>query len=249
MFKLGLVSISFRALAPEEIIVKMKESGLKYVEWGSDVHAKPNDKKRLIELRDMCEREGIGISSYGSYFKLAENPISELPMYIDAAKTLGVDIIRIWCGNKNYTDMGENERRAFISLSREAAKIAENSGVTLCMECHNNTFTNCLEGALRLMEEVNSPAFQMHWQPNQFLSHEENVLFAKKMAKYTRVIHAFHWIGTDKFPLSEGADRWREYLGEFSGDEFLLLEFMPDGQVKTLPREADSLKSIVSRMS
>jgi len=244
MFKCGLVSISFRTHTVEEIISAMKGCGLKYVEWGSDVHAKPSDRERLKCIREACEMEGILISSYGSYFRLGVNPLSELSEYIAAARILGTDIVRIWCGEKNYTDMSEDERKAFISLSSEAAKIAEHLGATLCMECHNNTFTNCLEGAKRLMEEVNSEHFRMYWQPNQFLSHEENVVFAREMAKYTKVIHAFHWIGRDMFPLSEGECRWREYLAEFSDDVFVLLEFMPDGSIGTLPREAASLKQI-----
>ena len=248
MFKTGLVSISFRGHTAEEIIAAMQRAGLSAVEWGSDVHARPDDEARLAEIKKLCDKAGIYISSYGSYFKLGVDDLSDIYKYIRAARILGTDIIRIWCGSKNYTDMTEDERVAFISLSKEAAAIAEREGVKLCMECHNNTFTNCIEGAVRLMEEVASDNFLMHWQPNQFMAHADNVIFAEKMAKYTRVIHAFHWIGKDKFPLSEGHGRWVEYLSRFSGCECVLLEFMPDGNIATLAREAAELNKIVSEV-
>ena len=245
MNRSGLVSISFRALLPEEIVKISKDAGLAFIEWGSDVHAKPSDRERLSYIKRLTEDAGLKISSYGSYFKLTENDLAELPSYIDAAKVLGTGIIRIWCGNKNYTDMTEEEREALIEEARRAAKIAEDAGVKLCMECHNNTFTNCLEGAIRLMESVNSPAFRMYWQPNQFRTFQENCLYAEKMAKYTEVIHVFNWEGREMYPLSDGIEVWKKYLSYFDENIPLLLEFMPDNLPETLPREAEALFKII----
>ena len=141
--------------------------------------------------------------------------------------------------------MTEEEHVSFIECARLAAAIAESEGVTLCMECHNNTFTNRLEGALRLMEEVDSPAFRMYWQPNQFRDDETNFEYAEKIAKYTVNVHVFNWKGSDKYPLADATDLWRKYLSYFSGSEALLLEFMPDGKPETLPTEADALRNII----
>ena len=46
-YKCGLVSISFRGHTPEQILSAMKEAGLSYIEWGSDVHAPKDDIKKL----------------------------------------------------------------------------------------------------------------------------------------------------------------------------------------------------------
>jgi len=46
-YNLGLVSITFRDKTPEEILSAMKDTGLSFIEWGSDVHAPKDDIERL----------------------------------------------------------------------------------------------------------------------------------------------------------------------------------------------------------
>ena len=96
MFNTGLVSISFRSLSPEQIVDYMLEAGLRYVEWGSDVHAKKDDIESLNKIAALQQEKGIICSSYGTYFRLCVTPIEELPKYIHAAKTLGTNILRLW---------------------------------------------------------------------------------------------------------------------------------------------------------
>ncbi len=244
MFDLGLVSVSFRSLEPKQIAELCRESELDYIEWGSDVHAPCSDTTRICEIVELQNVFGLKCSSYGTYFRIGVNDVSELYGYVDAAKTLGTDILRLWCGDKNYTDMTPDERDYIISESKKAAKIAEECGVTLCMECHNKTFTNCLEGALELMESVDSPHFQMYWQPNQFRTLDENLEYAEKIAKYVKVIHVFNWEGKNKYPLCEAVEIWQKYLSFFDGSQMLLLEFMPDGNPESLGSEAEALKEI-----
>ncbi len=117
------------------------------------------------------------------------------------------------------------------------------------MECHNNTYTNCLEGAADLMKSVNSKNFLMYWQPNQFRSFQENLEYAKEISPCTKILHVFNWQGTKKFPLEDGIDIWAEYFSCFSEDVLCLLEFMPDNNILSLVREADALEKIKSRRS
>lgn len=246
MFDLGLVSVSFRSLTPKQITDLCRENRLEFIEWGTDIHAPCTDLARICEITELQSDCGIKCSSYGTYFRIGVNESSELYAYIDAAKKLGTDILRLWCGEKNYTDMTQDEREYIISKSKEAAKIAEECGVTLCMECHNKTFTNCLEGALELMKAVNSPYFQMYWQPNQFRTLDENLEYAEKIAKYVKVIHVFNWEGKNKYPLCEAIETWRKYLSFFDGSQKLLLEFMPDGKPESLGAETTALMEIRS---
>ena len=244
MFDLGLVSVSFRSLEPKQIAELCRENGLEYIEWGSDIHAPCTDSARISEIVELQADCGIKCSSYGTYFRIGTNEASELYSYIDAAKKLGTDILRLWCGDKHYTDMTPDERDYIIAESKKAAKIAEECGVTLCMECHNKTFTNCLEGALELMKSVDSPNFQMYWQPNQFRTLEENLEYAEKIAKYVKVIHVFNWEGKNKYPLCDAIEIWQKYLSFFDGSQKLLLEFMPDGKPESLGAETAALKEI-----
>jgi len=240
-YNLGLCSISFRKHTPEEILRAMKEVGLSVIEWGSDVHCPPEKAEEIAALQT---RYGIKCCSYGTYFRLGVTPICELEKHIKAAKILGTDVLRLWCGDKDSQDYTESEKKALFSACKAAAEIAEEEGVTLCMECHNWTYTNTKESAYELMQAVNSPAFCMYWQPNQFRSEEENIEYAKLIAKYTVNIHVFNWKGKEKYPLCEAKDIWREYLSCFGGGGNLLLEFMPDDKIETLKQEATTLKEI-----
>ena len=94
------------------------------------------------------------------------------------------------------------------------------------------------------MEAVNSPAFRMYWQPNQFNSIAENIDYANRIADYTVHIHAFKWIGSNKYPLAEGAADWTEYLKAFKGEHAVLLEFMPDDKPESLKQEAATLNQL-----
>ena len=246
MFKTGVVSVSFRALSVDEVIKCTKEAGLRAIEWGSDVHAPYTDLERINYIAKAQADAGLYCSSYGTYFKLGEHDTEQLRGYIAAAKILGTNVLRLWCGNKNYSDMTEEERAHIISESKKAAKIAEELGAVLCMECHNNSFTDSLDGALCLMQSVNSEAFRMFWQPAIKQSVEKNVEYAKAIAPYTYNVHVFYYEDGVKHPLADGVDSWRKYLACFSGKENLLLEFMPDNRPEALMQEAKTLNDIAS---
>ena len=243
--KLGLVSVSFRQLSVLEIIKLIKAEGMSLVEWGSDVHAPKDDIEKLEQIAELQKEYGIKCSSYGTYFKVGTTPIEELESYIKAAKILGTNVLRIWCGDKDSENYSESEKQKLFEECKKLSEIAEQNVVVLCLECHGWTYTNRLSSALEVMEVVNSDSFKMYWQPNQFRSYEENLEYAENIAKYTVNIHVFNWDGEDKFPLIEAVDVWREYLKKFSGNENLLLEFMPDGKPESLMTEYGALKEIV----
>ena len=241
---IGLVSISFRQHASEDILKAMKKAGLSHIEWGSDVHAPYTETERLYQLAALQKEYDITCSSYGTYFKFGVTPIEELEGYIKAAKILGTRILRLWCGAKSGSDMTEVERTELLSLCSQAARIAEERDVILCMECHKKTFTENLADTLLLMKTVNSPNFRMYWQPFQWLEPEENAKIAHALAPYTEHIHVFNWKGTEKFPLQEAVEIWREYMKAFDGCHTLLLEFMPDNRIESLDAEASALREI-----
>ncbi len=252
MFKskvqLGLVSVSFRNHSPREILSAVKDAKLDCIEWGSDVHAPCSDKVGLQEIASLQKEYGISCSSYGTYFNLGETPIDDLDDYIAAAKTLGTDVLRLWCGTKSGDKMTSAERDKLFKDCKLAAAKAEKQDVTLCMEWHINTFTQRIEDALLLLKTVNSPKFRMYWQPFQWLDYQDNLKIAQAIAPFVENIHIFNWKGSGRFTLAEAVKEWRSYLGEFSCHRALLLEFMPDDRIESLKGEAEALKIIVKEL-
>ena len=145
--------------------------------------------------------------------------------------------------------MTDEERAAFTDTCKQAAAMAEEAGVILCLECHMLSITETPDYAVALMEEVNSPAFRTYWQPFQWLDSEGSLAVAKAYAPYAEHIHVFNWKGTERFSLHDGIEEWREYLANFSAPRTLLLEFMPDDKLKTLTTEADALKTIIEGLT
>lgn len=249
MFTNGLVSVSFRSNLPKEICSAASAAGLGLIEWGSDVHARPNDKSRLAEIANLQNSHGIACSSYGSYFRSGTDDLDTLKGYIDAAHILGTNVIRIWCGDRSCDKYAKGERESLISDCIAAAEIARGEGVTLCTECHRNSYTETKEGLLDLMKCVNSTSFLTYWQPNQFRSVEENLEYAKLAAPYTVKIHVFNWKRDDRLPLERAIETWQQYLACFDGSQDLLLEFMPHGTIAELPREAHALRVICEKFT
>lgn len=244
-YKLGLCSISFRDKTPEEILSAMKEAGLSHIEWGSDVHAPKDDTQQINEIVKLQKEYGIECSSYGTYFRLGQTAIEELEDYIKVAKTLGTNVLRLWCGDKNSEDYSIEQKEILFNECKAAADIAEKYNVTLCMECHNWTYTNSKESALEIIKVVDSKHFRMYWQPNQFREFEENMEYAEKISPYTKHIHVFKWRGQKKYSLNQGIDEWKAFLDCFNGERALLLEFMPDDKIESLKTEAAALRKIV----
>ena len=241
MFKTGLVSVSFRGHSPEEILRCMQKVGLKFIEWGSDVHAPVNDGKVLAALSALQRKFGIRCCSYGTYFRIGQEKSEEILQYIRAASILETRVLRIWAGGKGSAEYTLQEKARFLDDCRRLADIAEKQSVVLGLECHHHTMTDDADAAWELMTRVNSENFRMYWQPNQFKSQDENLKSAEKLAAYTHTVHVFNWQGNERFPLSSGMEIWQKYLKCFRGNETLLLEFMPDDSLNSLPAEANSL--------
>lgn len=246
MFELGLVSISFREKSAEEILQASMGAGLSFVEWGSDVHAPCTHTDKLCEIARLQEKYGISCSSYGSYFQVAKNQPEEIFEYIKAAKILGTSVIRIWCGLVGFHE--ETNKEELYQRARELEKIAAKEGVCLCLECHPGTMTDCKEGALAMMQAAGSEHFRLYWQPNQYRTIDENCQYIRELKPWLEHVHVFQWKGAEKYSMAEGREEWAKYLNLLGAPRKLLFEFMPDGKIESLAKEAVVLREIIENL-
>lgn len=247
--KTGLVSVSFRALTAEEIVKKTKEAGLSCIEWGSDVHVPTHDIENAKRVYDLTAENGLFVSSYGSYFNVRTDEASEIKDYIETAKLLHTDLIRIWCGKKGSADTDAETRAFLVENLREACDIAAQSGITLALECHGGTVTDDYTYAAEFLGDVGRDNARMYWQPNQGKSLEYNIAAARTLKHLTKAVHVFQWDGRNgRYPLASGEREWGAYIDIMRDtDCFFLLEFVPENEVECLAREAAELSYLLGK--
>ena len=131
---------------------------------------------------------------------------------------------------------------------RAACDMAADKGIKVGLECHLRTVTENYSSANRFMEEAGRDNLYFYWQPNQFLTLEENIASAQALLHRTVAVHVFHWIKDRRYPLAAGTGHWMKYLSVFKNSNVdlpLLLEFMHDDRLESLQPTAKTLTEIV----
>ncbi len=161
--KIGFTSTSFRQIKSIEKIVRIAEaSGAEIIEWGGDVHVKSiSDAWRAKVL---CDRAGIEISSYGSYYRIGSKNEAEWKRICEIAAAMGCGSVRVWLGR---TDSEETDETAYKRLAEDARSIcaeAEKHGLKVCPECHDNTFNNNTDAFLKIRNDIGCENFKTYFQ-------------------------------------------------------------------------------------
>ena len=247
----GLVSITYRQCGPEQIIALCRDNNLSAVEWGGDVHVPHGDLETAVKVAGMTRAAGLSMPSYGTYYKAGtygDRYRTEFEKLLQTADALNTPALRLWAGSKNSEDITKDERDILIRELRDCADLAAEHGKIITFERHNGTLTNRASSALAMIEEIGRENVHTHWQPSQFLSHEENCTGLSLLLPYIDCVHVFAWEGknSQRFTLAEHRDRWADYLSILKGagqDIYLLMEFTPNNDPAELKTEAETLLS------
>ncbi len=246
----GLVSVTYRNLTPAQVVETAKTAGLSYIEWGGDIHVPAGDTKTALQVGALTKAAGLGISSYGSYYKLGENadPKTAFLPHLACACTLGAPVIRVWAGTKP----SEGCPKDYATRAAKDAKIicgmAAQKCITVALEYHPNTLTDCAASALRFLSLADHKNLKLYWQPD--FKKDQRVLLDELAQVISHVIyaHVFFWDADKKrLPLSDGIGVWQEFLKLLSNnaDCLYLLEFVKDDNPGALPAEANALRQIL----
>ena len=249
MFIAGLTSVTFRLESAEAIVKYAAECQLKCIEWGGDIHVPAGNVEMAKSVAVLTKSSNLYVSSYGSYYSLLDGK-ENFDKVLQSAVALNAPIIRIWGGRKSPSQFSETEYAAIVADCRYICERAKKNGIKIALECHNRSITENKESTVKFLKDVGHDNLYMYWQPNQYLSFEENLAFAEAVKDYTVVIHVFHWQGDKRFPLCEGADMWKQYFAIFKNvnrDIPCLLEFMHDESVKSLLPTVETLRLLIER--
>ena len=257
MFKSGLVSVSFRNLSTDEVIKAVKDSGLKAIEWGGDVHVPHGNIDKAREVKNATLSAGLEVAAYGSYYKAGESETAGLSFedVLASAIELGAPTVRVWAGNKDSRDADEVYRRKIADDLIRIGTIAGKKNISISLEYHVHTLTDSNESAVKLVKEVNHENVMNYWQPpvNTTITHEDCKNGLKTLLHKLTNIHVYSWIYENeqyiRFPLENGYQEWKEYfeIAKTTGkDHYAMLEFIKDDSLEQLKRDAETLNKLIN---
>ena len=255
MITVGLTSVTFSNLTPAEIVEYCKKSGIDTIEWGSDVHVPIRDEENARNVKSLCDKEGINISSYGSYYRCGqyENPEEEFAEYVKTAKIIGAPKIRIWVGDRDYDKADAEYYNKIIAELKMMCEIARKENIHIGCEFHEGSLTGKRLSSLKVIEDVNCDNIGMYFQHDFFESDEENYHTLRDFIPTLKNVHVYNVSTEDKrYSLADGncPKLWVGFvdiLKENNISANFLLEFLPNPSLEELIRETEILKNIVNR--
>jgi len=249
MIKTGLASVTFRKKSTAEIITFVKKAGLSAIEWAGDAHVPPGDIRLAKEVRDMTVSQGLEVSSYGSYYCIGSG--NDIRPYLETASTLGGKTMRIWAGNRPSASLSSEERKALVCEAKRISEVADEYKMTLSIECHNSSLTDCLESQLAFLNEVDKSNFLTYWQALLEVPRDKQMHTLKAVydtQKLTNIHVYFHDENRNRITLREGEEYWRErlsFLNASGVDRYALIEFVKDDTEENFLDDAKVLTNLI----
>ncbi len=164
--KLGVASVTFRNKTVPEVVEIAKKAGADYIEWGGDVHVRSLEDAR--EAKKLCDENGIKICSYGSYYRVGSRNKTEWEEICLIASETGASSVRVWLGNKDSEKTTQTEYYALLDDLKSMCSVAKKHNLTVCPECHDNTFNNNTDAFLKIREELGAENFKTYFQSRYF---------------------------------------------------------------------------------
>ncbi len=246
MIRTGLVSITFRQLAPREIVDLVAAAGLEGIEWGGDVHVPHGEVGLAGDVGRMTRQAGLDVAAYGSYYRAGEQTESFEPV-LDAAVALEAPLIRVWAGHRASAEADDAFRAAVVEDSRRIADLAAGAGVRIAYEYHGRSLTDTNDSAVALLRDVAHENVRCYWQAPRALMTAECLDGLDAITPWLSNVHVFSWHPEtgDRLPLAAGEQWWAEYLPRIAsvvGDRWALLEFVRDNDPQNFPADAQTLR-------
>ncbi len=247
MIRTGLVSVTFRKLAPKEIVALVSKAGLEAIEWGGDVHVPHGDVKRAKEVLKTTKDAGLKIASYGSYYYAGHEKETPFGDVLDTAIALTAPTIRVWAGKIGSNESDESYRKNVVKESQRIADMAKSAGIVVAYEFHKDTLTDTMNSTVNLLKEVFRDNVMTYWQPLRVTLFDYYIKGLKDILPWLNNIHVYQIDKNgNRQPLSSGRDLWKKYLDmvKNSGkDHFALLEFVKSDEPQQFIEDAKTLKT------
>ena len=247
MIASGLVSVTFRELAPSEIVRLTAKAGMDGIEWGGDIHVPPGQITLAREVYQMTADAGLKALAYGSYYRVGEKEEKPFEAILETASELHTRVIRVWAGRRASAEADPKYWDHVINESRRIAELASAEGITVAYEFHGRTLTDTDEIAVRLVEEVAHPHMKSYWQIPNDRDAESSL---KTVLPWLTNIHVFYW-EQERLMLAKGSDVWNRLLKIIQStgrDHSAMIEFVKDNDPDNFLMDAKTLLGWILRL-
>jgi sugar phosphate isomerase/epimerase len=245
--KVGLCSVTFRALSAEDVVEAAVAAGIDGIEWGGDVHVPPGAIDVATDVARWCDAAGLAVPSYGSYLAAGKSRPDRLGPALATAHALGAANVRVWCPFGAPPGHDDDLFRAAADALAAWSAEAGAAGCALSLEFHVDTFTETAASTAALLDAAGRPpALFSYWQPVTGRPAADEL---RAVAPDVSHVHLFQWEPDgERRPLAEGAATWPSLLGtplgeRWTGDRYAFLEFVRGDEPAQLVEDAATLRS------
>ena len=248
--QVGFTTVTLRQIKDiEKVVAVAADIGAECIEWGADVHVK--DIETAKRAKTLCDAAGIDICSYGSYYRVGSNDIAEWEKVCKIAAAMDAGVVRVWLGSKDSEKTDEATYSALVSEVKAMCEIAAEYGVTVCPECHGNTYNNNTDAFLKIQKDIACDNFKTYFQ-SRYRRKEYDLDRIERTARYIDCVHvSYSEQLREQFPEINRSyiNVLLDKLKSVGYSKSILIEFtyysMQHGLVSCLKRDISKLKSKV----
>ena len=247
---IGFTTTTLRQIKSLEKIVEIAVScGAECIEWGGDIHV--TDETTARRARILCDKAGIRISTYGSYYRVGSKNKDEWKKICAIADILGARSVRVWLGNADSEKTDTSAYNTLVDDAKEMCAVAEKYGLIVAPECHGNTYNNNTDAFLKIRNDVGCDNFRTYFQ-SKYCRKEYDLDRIERTIHYIDCVHvSFFEQSREQFPkLSpQYMNTILRKLSEMGYDGDVMVEFVffsyRYGMPSALKYEMNKLKRIV----
>ena len=224
--KIGFTTTSFRQIRDrEKIVIIARDCGADIVEWGGDIHVKSVADAR--NAKAMCDRARVGISSYGSYYRVDSRKQEDWRRVCEITAAMGCGSVRVWLGVKDSQKTDAATYQTLVGDAQSCCDTAAEFGLKVCCECHDHTYNNNTDAFLRIRQDVDRENFRTYFQ-SRYRKRAYDMDRIERTLPYIESVHvSYSEQRREQFPRYDGTylDALLDRLLDCGFDGNLLVEY------------------------
>ena len=131
--RIGFISTTFRNIKSLEKVVETAVNvGAECIEWGADVHV--TDIETAKRAKELCDKAGIAITAYGSYYRVGCANAQEWENTCKIAHTMNAKGIRVWLGSADSEKTDDATYNKLVNELKDMCDVAAEYGINVCPE-------------------------------------------------------------------------------------------------------------------